>query len=82
MTMKAIIKKILDDHGWTTYRLAKELGTSVQSIDYVVKSGTKGVRLNTLCKLRRVSGLSWAQFGKELDREFLSVDSDSEQASR
>ena len=78
MTMKAIIKKILDDHGWTTYRLAKELQTNVQSIDYIVKSGTKGVRLATLCKLRKVSGLTWKQFGEELDREFLEIDSETE----
>ena len=71
MSMKKIIEKILSDKGWTAYRLAKELNTNLQGIDYVLKSGTRGMRLSTLCKLRKISGMSWSAFGKQLDVEFL-----------
>lgn len=31
----------------------------------------KGGSFETLCVLRKVSGMSWNEFGEELDREFL-----------
>lgn len=78
MTVKTIIKIILERTGWTRYRLAKEIGLSTQALDYMIHTDTKGVRLSVLCKLRKVSGLSWSAFGKVLDGQFAEIDSDSE----
>lgn len=54
----------------TRYALAKELEIKTQSIDHLEEKGLS-MKIDTLCKLRRVSGLSWDKFGSMLDREFL-----------
>jgi DNA-binding Xre family transcriptional regulator len=78
MTVKTIIKIILERTGWTRYRLAKEVGLSTQALDYMIHTDTKGVRLSVLCKLREVSGLSWSAFGKILDGQFAEIDDKGE----
>jgi len=76
-----IVSSIQKQLGVTSYRLGKMLGVSQQIVrvwNGTTKTTTKreGMNLRALCKLRKVSGMTWQQFGKELDREFL--DSDSE----
>lgn len=78
MTVKSIIKIILEKTGWTRYRLAKEVGLSTQALDYMIHTDTKGVRLSVLCRLRKVSGLSWSAFGKMLDGQFTEIDEKGE----
>lgn len=76
-----IVKKIQEQLGVTAYGLAKMIGVTQQAVRlYTGQTKTarprEGMNLRALCKLRKVSGMTWQQFGKELDREFL--DSDSE----
>lgn len=53
----------------TRYALAKELGVPTQSLDHLELKG-RSIRPDVLCRLKRVSGLSWAAFGKLLEREY------------
>lgn len=71
-----LVKKIFQDSGETEYSFAKKLGVSLQSLQYMLgKVGPttrarRGMRLDTLVKLRRISGMSWPQFGSMLEGEF------------
>lgn len=83
-----IVSAIQKRLGVTSYRLAKMLGVSQQIVRVwngttETKTKREGMNLKALCRLRKISGMSWEQFGKELDREFYrEVDSDSEKGSR
>jgi transcriptional regulator with XRE-family HTH domain len=71
----AIQKKL----GLTAYALAKKLGVTQQAVriwngSTKVSTQPTGMNLQALCKLRKLSGMSWSQFGRELDREFLKGD--------
>ena len=75
MLMK-LIKKIFDQSGLTQYRFAQELGVSQQLVQYWLGEvgGARprtSVKLESLCKLRKIAGMSWEQLGKELDKEML-----------
>lgn len=55
--------------------LARLLDVSLQAVRKMcgvtpTKRPQTGMDLHTLCKLRKVSGKNWAQFGKLLDDEF------------
>jgi hypothetical protein len=64
---------------WTkskNYGLAKSLRTlgvdvTIQGLDGYDRETAKGMRLDVLCGLRKLSGKSWEEFGKYLDKEFL-----------
>jgi DNA-binding transcriptional regulator YiaG len=82
MRMKFVLA-IQERLGLTAYALAKKLGVTQQAVRLwngttKTQSAPSGMSLAALCKLRKLSGMSWSRFGKELDREFLKVDSDSE----
>ena len=71
-----IVSLVQKQLGVTSYRLAKLLGVSQQIVrvwngSTETKTKREGMNLRALCKLRKLSGMSWDQFGKELDREFL-----------
>jgi len=74
MTVKKIIKKVLDSRGITRYRLAKELGINTQALDYMLTNDSKAVRVGVLVKLQEVSGLTVSQFWKLLKDEHSEVD--------
>ena len=70
-----IVKQVQEKTGLTAYALGKLLGVTQQAVRRwngatKVKTRNEGMSLRVLCKLRRLSGMSWAQFGRELDREF------------
>lgn len=74
MLMK-LVKKIFEDSGLSQYQFAKQLGVSIQIVQYWIgKVGgnrpRSSIKLESLCKLRKMSGLSWEQFGKRIDQEF------------
>lgn len=76
-----IVSSVQKRLGVTSYRLAKMLGVSQQIVrvwNGTTETATKreGMNLKALCKLRKVSGLTWKQFGEELDREFLDSETD------
>jgi len=60
----------------SNYALAKLLHTSTQLVDTWTGKAKgrdpEGMKLKFLCQLRKISGLSWNQFGKLIDEEFLS----------
>lgn len=73
--------------GLTAYALAKKLGVTQQAVrlwngSTKTKSAPSGMSLPALCKLRKLSGMSWSKFGRELDREFLKIDNETEKESR
>jgi DNA-binding Xre family transcriptional regulator len=74
MTVKKIIKKVLDGRDITRYRLAKEVGITPQAMDHMLKTDAKGVRVSVLIKLQEVSGLSVAHFWKLLRDEHGELD--------
>lgn len=76
-----IVETVQKKLGVTAYALAKMIGVTQQTVriwtgQTVSSRPREGMNLKALCKLRKVSGLSWSKFGKELDREFLDTDSD------
>lgn len=71
-----LIEMIRAKSGLKNYGLAKELQNAgipitVQGIDAYERPEAQSMKLSVLCGLRRVSGLSWSEFGKLLDQEFL-----------
>jgi len=67
------IRTLLDIE--TNYRLAKLLNShgieiTPNGVQQYEKSA-QGMRFEVLCVLKKLSGLTWEQFGKELDAEFL-----------
>lgn len=69
MTVKKILDAVLKKHGWTRYRLAKELGLSTQAMDHLYLKNARGVRIAVLIRLQEVSGYSVEKFWKMLKDE-------------
>lgn len=70
------VKKIQERLGVTAYALAKMLGVTQQAVrlwtgQTKTQRAREGMNLRVLCRLRKVSGMTWQQFGRELDQEFL-----------
>ena len=60
----------------TAYAVAKLLGCAPNLVSTWIgknkeRTQVEGIKLKYLVKLRQVSGMTWAQFGKLLDLEFL-----------
>ena len=72
-----LIEKIRRRCGDKNYSIAlkirEDLGIpiTVQGIDAYERPEAQSMKLSVLCGLRRISGLSWSEFGKWLDDEFL-----------
>ena len=66
------IKNILEARNLTAYGAAKWLNMPAQLVDHALKKG-ESIHVKTLCKWRYISGLTWNQFGKLLDNEFLEA---------
>jgi len=72
------ISHILTKLGTTTYSLAKELranGVEIthQGVDNYNRSRARGLRLDVLAGIRKLSGLSWEEMGAMIDDEYLSA---------
>lgn len=76
-----VIKIIRESKGWSQYRLAQEMGIPSTTILFAEKKG-RSFRLDLLARLRNISGLSWAEFGKLIDAEFLDVDEPEKKGRR
>jgi hypothetical protein len=77
--MKFVIEVFKKSRARSQYAFAKELGVSIQSVQYILgvtatPRSRKSMDLRLLCKLRKASGMSWQQFGKLLDKEFKPAD--------
>jgi predicted transcriptional regulator len=75
-----IVKTVQEKLGVTAYRLGKMLGVTQQAVRRwtgatKVADRNEGMSLRVLCKLRRISGMSWSAFGRELDSEFQEIES-------
>lgn len=67
------VKIIRENLGLTRYRLARELGEATQTIDNLEEKA-RLIRPELLCKIRKLSGLSWNQLGLLLDKEYPNSD--------
>lgn len=65
-----LIKTIREARELSQYGLAKQLGVPSTTILAAEKKG-RSLRLDILAKLRKISGLSWTEFGRLIDQEFL-----------
>ncbi len=63
-----LCKTIRDMHGWSAYRMAKELEMPIATYQYLEGHGAN-IRLEYLSKLKRLSGLSWKRFGELIEQE-------------
>ena len=62
------LKEIREREGLTAYGMAKKLSLLPQTyIQYERKA--QGIRIKTLCNIRKKLGLTWDELGKYLDRE-------------
>lgn len=72
-----LIEKIRARSGLTNYRIALTLKDqlkipiTIPGVDAYERPEAQSMKLSVLCGLRRVAGLSWSEFGKWLDEEFL-----------
>lgn len=74
MKQTSIAEKVRTDRGLEPSEFARVLATSLQTVRAMCGIGrkaTEGVKYRTLCLMRRVSGMTWAQFGAELDERYL-----------
>ena len=62
------LKKIREKEGWSAYRMAQHLGLLPQTYIQYEKSA-KGIRIKTLCQIRKRLDLTWDQLGKHLEAE-------------
>jgi DNA-binding transcriptional regulator YiaG len=74
-----IVETVQQKLSVTAYKLAKMIGVTQQTVriwtgQTATNKPREGMNLRALCKLRKVSGMSWSKFGRELDAEFLSDD--------
>lgn len=69
MAMKRILKTVKDKLGITSYKLSTLTGISESLLSAWSIKNPVGVSLKLLAALRKVSGLSWNQFGKIIDEE-------------
>lgn len=53
--------------------MANTLGVT-RAAYHRMETETQGIQLASLCKLRRVLGLSWTKLGEILEHEFLDAD--------
>lgn len=69
--MKRLIERIKKDLGVTNYGLAKRMGLTIGAVEAHMRSTANRPRIavDILCKLREVSGYSWEEFGRLLDKE-------------
>lgn len=64
------IKNLREKLEWTQYKLARELNIPTNSLNHLE---TKAIHIAPaeLCRLRKLSKLSWTAYGRLLDDEFL-----------
>lgn len=75
MTVKTVIKKILQTTGWSQYRLAKEANISKQMVSKWCAKGGESIRLDQLVAIRKASKLTWKALGELIEQE---VDSEKD----
>lgn len=63
-TFRKIRKKL----GWTSYKMAKELGISQTQYNYCEREA-KSVNTKTLFKLQRISGIPLEEFWKMVEKD-------------
>lgn len=71
-----VLKNTREVKDLTNYGVAKALrevgvDTSASNIDAYERHQSRRMRLDILCGLRKISGKSWAEFGRWLDEDFL-----------
>lgn len=66
MTIDQNVKRLLDEKGWTPYRLGKESGVSMTAI-YSLKAKKQGPNAETLVKLSLALGVSLDELVKEAE---------------
>jgi transcriptional regulator with XRE-family HTH domain len=69
MGVKALIKAIMDEKGWTAHKLARESGVSKQMISHWTRYGASSVAIRHLIALKHASGFSWSRIGEILSDE-------------
>jgi plasmid maintenance system antidote protein VapI len=69
MAVKKLLDTVLENQGWTRYRLAKELGISTQAMDHLYHKDAKAMRLAVLIRLQEASGYSVTEFWKLLKED-------------
>lgn len=73
--MKWVVDVVKKSGCRSQYAFAKRVGVSLQTVQYILgvtakPTSRKSMDLRLLCKLRKVSGLTWQQLGRLLDKEF------------
>jgi len=78
MSVRDLIKTILERKQWSANRLAKESGVSKQMVSLWTRKGASSVVIKHLVAIKRASGLSWSAIGKMLEQ----IDTDKGDQSR
>lgn len=75
-----LLEKIRTKTGLTNYAISPKMrdgpkvAITIQGLDAYDRETARSMRLDVLCGLRKVAGVSWSEFGKWLDEEFLGKD--------
>lgn len=70
-----LLNKVKQIKGLKNYGIVKELRNrgvdiTIPGVDHYDKTSARSMRLEVLCGLREIAGVSWNEFGKWLDEEF------------
>lgn len=68
-TLETIRNKL----GLSDYKMSQRLGLTQPGYIHTERKG-KSLRIDVLCKLQRISGLTWAELGKMLERDALAIE--------
>ena len=82
-----MLKKIKELTDLTAYGIAgtlENMGIKITTsgIDNYLRHPPRSMRLDVLCGLRKLSGLSWEEFGAELDSDFLPAEASTKEKKR
>lgn len=74
--MFKIIRERLGVTSYGLWRALRRAGVEITQagVDAYERKPPRSMRLDVLCALKRISGMSWEELGKELEKEFGLVD--------
>lgn len=69
MTFGQVVEKCISERGMSQSELARRIGTGRQTVNSIIKDGTRGPRLETAIAISKALGLSLSEMVAMMDEE-------------
>lgn len=69
MTFGQVVEKCIAERGMSQSELARRIGTGRQTVNSIIKDGTRGPRLETAIAISRALGLSLSEMVAMMEEE-------------